>query len=711
MDYKKWIDRTAIAIVVFALSVAVVDKVYATQQTMAKFTGGTFGATDTVIANGNFSIDSSVSIGAFWLPSGQTYTLSKTNGKYVTLNNNGIFWKDSSTGIKTYPDSIIVNSATGKMLVSSGSGAITASSSCWHFKGTKDTLNWNAASNTASGTWTIDASTALYCIGGSNNLLTGATTPLVMGANAILDHSNAPIQLNPSASCDAWSLGSGTTQSYTFLAIFPTGAGTTTLPANSFTCANSFDFDDRSLGNTVTFTQTGNVTATSSTGAALQHLGTGANVITYNTGNYALNIGTAVSNSNLSIQNASTTASVMVFNAGSSTIAVTGFVPGNLTNPVTIDFATSTWNISGNWTFWSATGCSISHTSDVVNFVTNTNVNSTITSNGKSFYSININKGVSARTVTFADRFRCLGNLTLTQSSRITFANKAVDTVTGDYINGLLSTDTLDRNSDSLWLGGSFTGNLRVKNDLSRSYLYGTALCNFTCNGATVNYFDIRGDTRAKQMKLIDRYHGRKTMVTTGTLNTNGQDCFSDSFFVCNDSLATVLGDTISAPKITYGASAKPIIGTPALLYFGLALADTMRDSISQSLGKLVVNKTGSNVTFAGVGHYDTIQVIGGAIAMASPGDTQHVRGLSITTTSTCVLTAPIVVADSIYIAAGATVTYSGAGKIICLACKQAQGGNAAVITYPAGCIYGPTTSRHRHAGTLNTGLMISTGD
>jgi hypothetical protein len=125
------------------------------------------------------------------------------------------------------------------------------------------------------------------------------------------------------------------------------------------------------------------------------------------------------------------------------------------------------------------------------------------------------------------------------------------------------------------------------------------------------------------------------------------------------------------------------MLSTPMLLFFGAGLTDTMFDTCARSLGKLVVNKTASNLTLAGVGHYDTIQVINGSIAMGAPGDTQYCRGLSITTTSTCVLTAPIVVTDSIYILAGATVTYSGVGKIICSTCKQAQGGNAARIYYP----------------------------
>lgn len=321
-------------------------------------------------------------------------------------------------------------------------------------------------------------------------------------------------------------------------------------------------------------------------------------------------------------------------------------------------------------------GATIDPGTSTVN-ITNT---ATVTTAGKSFYNFVCNAATKA--ITMVGKFRAAGNVTVTAGVP-TFANLARDSIGGDYANNLTGTDTLSWNADSCWFGGSFTGNLRTKNDLARKYFYGTALCNMTTSGVTMNHMEIRGTDRTKQVKLIDRWHGRKTQVTTGTLNTNGMDFFADSFIVVQDSVATVLGDTISSRQITIGASAKPINGTPLLLYFGLALADTMRDSIAQSLGNLVVNKTGSNLTFANAGHYDTIQVINGSIAMNAATDTQYCKGLSIASTSTCVLTAPIVVTDSIYIAAGATVTYSGVGKIIKQTCSAAQGGNAARIYYP----------------------------
>jgi hypothetical protein len=343
------------------------------------------------------------------------------------------------------------------------------------------------------------------------------------------------------------------------------------------------------------------------------------------------------------------------------------------------NFQNSVWFVSGGWNFNASQIITGTAATQSITF----SGAGTTTSNGKTFPGNVINNAVGTLR-TMADKFRCIGNFTNTHGS-IIFASLARDSIGGDYANNLTGTDTLNRNSDSLWIGGSFTGNLRVKNALSRTYFYGTALCNMTTNGTTVNYDDIRGTDRTKQMKCIDRYHGRKLVVTTGTLNTNGKTCITDSFTIVNDSIATVLGDTISSRKITLGASAKPINGTPLLLYFGLALKDTLFDTMpaAKSAGKLVVNKSGDTLTSSGVGHFDTMQIIAGGYRMGTATDTQYTKGLSWTSTAPATIIAPIVVTDSIYIAAGASITYSGTGKIIKLACSAAQGGNAVRIYYP----------------------------
>lgn len=113
---------------------------FASQQTLnGNLSGLTIAATDTITVGGNSTIDASGSFVAFWLPSGQTYTLAVSGSRTLTLSGNNIFWKDSTSGTKTYPS--IVANGNGVMRISSGSGTI-ASGSELTFNGI-DTLNDN----------------------------------------------------------------------------------------------------------------------------------------------------------------------------------------------------------------------------------------------------------------------------------------------------------------------------------------------------------------------------------------------------------------------------------------------------------------------------------------------------------------------------------------------------------------------------------------
>lgn len=671
MNLKKWMDRTAIAIVMFAIGVVVVGKLYATQQSMAKFTGATLGATDTVVANANFLIDSSVSIGAFWLPPTNTYTLTNTGTNVVTCNNSGDVWKDSTTGIKTYPSGIILNGASGTMKLAATSGAVTATSCPLTLNGTNAmVLTLNKAHTFKS--IELGPSAKVTSNGTTTLSVLSSGTPLTLGTTATFTSTSAVAigrtTSGPLYALDATSVWNGTGTIYPYA---NTAGITVTVPAVTYTGSGNFLYSDSPAltGWTIQFTGTQNY----GTAALDLYAPSTGTTGTYDCNGQNFTCG-VFKNGNL----AASMTTTYNYSSGTFTILSYNLVITYNSGTTNVNFMTSNWICSTGWQFPSTH--TITGTAATTS-VTFTGVGTT-TSNGKTFPgNVVINSAGVART--FADKFKCDGNYTAT-AGRPVFLASGLDTIVGDVALNQSSTDTTNFNNDSSNIGGSYTGNLRIKNHL-RTNLYGTALCNFTSNSAKLNRVVVNGTTRTKQMKLIDRYTSQYLTVSTGNLNTNEMDCFADSAIIINDSVATVLGDTISSRRITYGASAKPMIGTPMLLYFGLALADTMRDSVpTQSLGKLVVNKTGSNVTFANAGHYDTMQVINGSIAMNAATDTQYTKGLSITTTSTCVLTAPIVVTDSIYILAGATVTYSGVGKIIKQTCSAAQGGNAARIYYPA---------------------------
>ena len=153
---------------------------FATQQSLTTFTGATLGANDTVLASGNFTIDTSVSIGALWFPSGTNYTLTKTGTQTLTLNNKGIVFKDSSTGAKTYPDSIVMMD-NSKMLISSLAGTVTAATTKFDFHG-NDTVVDNK---------TITAN-KIYVAAGKHCVILPATAPntIFNGTSPVLTMGN-----------------------------------------------------------------------------------------------------------------------------------------------------------------------------------------------------------------------------------------------------------------------------------------------------------------------------------------------------------------------------------------------------------------------------------------------------------------------------------------------------------------------------------------
>lgn len=117
-----------------------VSNVFATQQS---FSGSlkalTIASTDTLIANGNITIDTSATFKALWMPSGQTYTIATSgSGRVLTLTGPGIALKDSTSGTATFPDTIKIT-GNASVRISSGIGTI-GFKTLWVWSGTTDTM-------------------------------------------------------------------------------------------------------------------------------------------------------------------------------------------------------------------------------------------------------------------------------------------------------------------------------------------------------------------------------------------------------------------------------------------------------------------------------------------------------------------------------------------------------------------------------------------
>jgi hypothetical protein len=619
--------------------------VYGTQQSLTGFKGATLGATDTVIASGNFLVDSSVSIGALWLPAGTAYTLSNTGTNVVTLANSGDAWKDSTTGTKTYPRGIILNGASGVFKIAGTSGAITATSCALTMNTTTaGAIVINKASITF-GPLIINGSVE-YSGTGASCTFAADTRALTMENGSKLNITGASFLIAVTGSGRSFCLGTNDTitGTKTISRIISGNGLIDTLSKIFWTSTGSITLNNGipSTQNSIYMTDTLNAATGAVTSAG------GSSGIIFLTNNFP------VYASQFLVYSNSTGTSLVKL--GSATHAFGSF-DVSLANATTTDSLQGcTINLSGNMTL-SATSVFVAGTSTVN--VTNT---STVTTANKHFWNLVCNG--ATKVITFVNRLVCENNFTIT-AGKPAMASAALDTVATDWVNNLTSTDTCNFNNDSLNLGGSYTGNLRVKNHL-RTNLYGTALCNFTSNGSIPNRIVINGTDRTKQMKLIDRYHSKYLTVTTGNLNTNGMDCFADSAIVITDSVATVLGDTISSSRVTFGASAKPDLVNPMLLYFGLALTDTLFDTCARNIGNVFINKSAGTIwQTVGVTHLTNLTVNGGkAILGSSTTDTVYCVDFfanNYGAGDSIILNAPLVISGNL----AANVKWGGASKII----------------------------------------------
>jgi hypothetical protein len=600
----------------------------------------------------NDTLDTTISVAAVRIPP-VSGTWWSTAGKTLTVSS---FFVDSGTETVRTPDSIAIIGNTGYYRNSSGNGGRITAQMSISFSGSNCVLSDYKGLNPVKAI--VIGNGAILTNNGSsmNTTLQGATSPLVfINGGSLIMTRRFIVQLTSTGSHISF-LGTLPTIVHndgSFLTFRASNGVTSTIPAMSITGTGvGLSLTGGGTGCTVVYTLGGNLTLPGFMIAPGYETTTlTLNAVTYNITTNILTLGGILITDNCT------------FNMGSGNHTITSFVT-NVTGTNAFHFQTSQFSCSGSWTMPSGANQTVDAT-NTTQSVTFTGMGTT-TNSGQTFPgNVIVNAPGVLRTMT--EKFRCAGNYTQTAGSVI-FGNLSRDSIVGDYTNALASTDSVNWNADSLWLGGSFTGNLRTKNDLARKYLYGTALCNFTTNGAKINHIDVRGDTRAKQIKLIDRHTIRKLQVTIGTLNTNGQDCFADSFIVVKDSIATVLGDTISSRKITFSPTAKLSNVTPLLLYFGLALKDTLFDTLpatARTIGNVIIQKTGDTLTQAGVVHGDTLKFISGGYRTANVTDTSYWKAVSITSSSVFTLTAPMVISGSLTLGAGVDMRMSGDGKII----------------------------------------------
>lgn len=509
--------------------------VFGTIRNVSTFSGTTWGTSDTALVNNNFTLDTSVSIGAWWFPAGETYTLSKTGTQTVTLNNNGLFFKDSSSGAKAYPDSFAIL-GSGTAMISSGAGTITGGATIWYFAG-NDTVGMLKTSTYRRKR--IAAGASLTELTGSNFATSSTTGPvLVIGNNGVLNSISGNMSMQTAG--DLYSLGTGTTITFVSPQILTSGTGGKIVTLPSITATNTqIVMRANAVGDTIRLTGnhswSGNI-LTSSSSATVR------SVFDFNDYNFScslLRYGASV---------AHTTGWIYTyFGNGTHTIGTFGDTRDSAATPSTAKcyFEGATFNITGNVflmknTLYEPGTSQLNLTGSAAQ---------SVTSYGQPFYDFTVNNSGTGN-ISFADSLYCEGDLSLLDG-KVLLGRASVY----DYLN---TTNDSVIQSDTCIIRGSYTRN----NDKTRR------------TGGAMSF---RGDDNATITLLDDGSLGLMTVRKSSP---------SATITAGSNIKAARIIDSIGAIKmLSYSLQCTTLTNYSSGLQCAAVTMDTLRSFASATLG------------------------------------------------------------------------------------------------------------------------------
>lgn len=402
-DGSAFMNKHGLKILVFYIlfSALLLGVAFATQNTVSgNFSGASIAATDTVILGGNAVVDGGpYTFKALWMPAGANYTLTESGTSIVTLTGDGMFWKDSTTGAKTYPDSIAVLNTSGQMRISSQVGSFSFSSgTSWHFAGDDTIYDFKGLSGKHLHNKT---KTVLQNTTSSTGFLYVSGTMLVLEENSKFIVNSNGIAFNFNSDGDFISMANGASIS---------GSGSIRVNAGSGAniTVDTFCYSGTSSGG-FSLTSAGNVAAGSSTsltqGVCCEkslniYKNSGGFGFTFNTNGYPIN-GTTLMNGNGS----TTSGSQCTFNYGASVLNFPfGFLSTSQNaNPSQINWQTCTASWGGNFAYGSQTSADPGTSLHIFNG----SAAQVVTSAGESFAYLTI-QNTGTATVIFADSTYCL---------------------------------------------------------------------------------------------------------------------------------------------------------------------------------------------------------------------------------------------------------------------------------------------------------------
>lgn len=316
-----------------------------------------------------------------WSISGQDLTVAA-----------GASW--DGTGTLNLGNGLTANGASSTVHVGSGVGSVTASSCVLTLNGTTAMVFDNDKASVLWRRWIIGNNAVVTNTSGTQQLIrcASAETFLTIGTSATLTNNSALYFAYGTATGHyAWSMGAGATFNGTGLitvANYNLSAALVYIPALAYTGSGAINIVSSSSASSNEIRFTGNLTSAADVNLYLQN-----SSALYS---YTINVnGFDISCANLNYGANGAFLSNNIINFGSGTITCTLSDGSYIAAPVDINFQTSQWSCSGNWTYGS------NHIVDPgTSQVTITNT-STITSNGSSFYGLIIN--AAGRVITLAD--------------------------------------------------------------------------------------------------------------------------------------------------------------------------------------------------------------------------------------------------------------------------------------------------------------------
>lgn len=400
----------------------------------------------------NAAANTSLEVNSITVNANYTGNLSWAGCNMTLSGGNAVF---NGTGQTHFGNGFIFNGASANLTIGSGVGTVSATLCTLVFNGTTG-CSFTDNKTTSFKNLTLGTNAVLTLNGSANTTIVHTSSPLNFTNGGTLT-INVGLSIRLTSTGDAYTVSAGTptvngSGDITFFCRNSTI--TTSLPALTISgTVTVYFYGYATSASTHTIQLTGDFSA-----PTIIAYSSNAMSFTFDQNGYKLTVG------DFTVGNSSSGYFKLYFD---DEVEVNTFTSDYLANAVEIYLQTSEWTVKGNFTYKSDTTLDVG--TSLFTFTTN---DATITSNGKSFYDVDID--ASGKTVDLNDAIDITGDLTIIAG---TFDSDGFNvTVDGNVIIN----DTADLTSSICTFGGNYT------NDIGSTVTTTGATFTFTKDGAVI---------------------------------------------------------------------------------------------------------------------------------------------------------------------------------------------------------------------------------